>query len=76
METTDIGKKLHLSKFLEKLEVCHDKFYGYDATIFRKGYRFLKRAKSISGAVNFIMGREKVDVSSNTSSEHFRCALQ
>lgn len=56
---TDVAKVAY-PKFLEKLEVCRDKFYGYDYSIFRKGTDF-ERAKIISGAVNFIMGREKVD---------------
>ncbi|EFW25310.1 type I restriction endonuclease subunit R [Solobacterium moorei] len=56
---TDVAKVAY-PKFLEKLEVCRDKFYGYDYTIFRKGTDF-ERAKIISGAVNFIIGREKVD---------------
>ena len=56
---TDVAKVAY-PKFLEKLEVCRDKFYGYDYTIFRNGTDF-ERAKIISGAVNFIIGREKVD---------------
>ena len=56
---TDVAKVAY-PKFLEKLEVCRDKFYGYDYTIFRNGTD-LERAKTISGAVNFIIGREKVD---------------
>ena len=56
---TDVAKVAY-PKFLEKLEVCRDKFYGYDYTIFRKGTDF-ERAKIISGAVNFIIGKEKVD---------------
>ena len=47
-------------KFLEKLSVCRDKFHGYDYSKFQNGTD-LERAKTISGAVNFIMGREKVD---------------
>ena len=47
-------------KFLEKLSICRDKFHGYDYSKFRSGTD-LERAKAISGAVNFIMGREKVD---------------
>ena len=56
---TDVAKVAY-PKFLEKLEVCRDKFYGYDYTIFRNGTDF-ERAKIISGAVNYIIGREKVD---------------
>lgn len=47
-------------KFLEKLSVCRDKFHGYDYSKFPNGTD-LERARTISGAVNFIMGREKVD---------------
>ena len=56
---TDIAKVAY-PKFLEKLSVCRDKFHGYDYTKFINGTD-LERAKTISGAVNFIMGREKVD---------------
>lgn len=47
-------------KFLEKLAVCRDKFHGYDCSKFREGTD-LERAKTISGAVNFIMDREKIE---------------
>ncbi|WP_068456223.1 type I restriction endonuclease subunit R [Aedoeadaptatus pacaensis] len=47
-------------KFLEKLAVCRDKFHGYDYSKFREGTD-LERAKTISGAVNFIMDREKIE---------------
>ncbi len=56
---TDIAKVAY-PKFLEKLSVCRDKFYGYDYSKFQYGTD-LERAKTISGAVNFIMGREKVE---------------
>ncbi len=56
---TDVAK-VSYPKFLEKLSVCRDKFHGYDYTKFMNGTD-LDRAKAISGAVNFIMGREKVD---------------
>lgn len=55
---TDVAKVAY-PKFLEKLSVCRDKFHGYDYSKFQNGTD-LERAKSISGAVNFIMGREKV----------------
>lgn len=42
------------SKFLEKLSVCQDLFYGYDYSLFKTGTE-LQRAKVISGAVNFII---------------------
>lgn len=41
-------------KFLEKLSVCQDLFYGYDYSFFKTGTE-LQRAKVISGAVNFII---------------------
>ena len=56
---TDVAKVAY-PKFLEKLSVCRDKFYGYDYSKFMNGSDF-ERAKAISGAVNFIMGREKAE---------------
>ncbi len=56
---TDVAKVAY-PKFLEKLSVCRDKFHGYDYSKFQSGTD-LERAKTISGAVNFIMGREKVE---------------
>ena len=56
---TDVAK-VALPKFEEKLEICRDKFHGYDYSKFKIGSN-LERAKAISGAVNFIMRREKVD---------------
>ena len=47
---TDIAKVAY-PEFQKKLSVCRDKFHGYD----------LERSKTISGAVNFILAREKVD---------------
>lgn len=41
-------------KFLEKLEICQDLFHGYDFSKFTTGSD-LDRAKTISGAVNFII---------------------
>lgn len=54
---TDIAKAAY-PKFLEKLSVCQDLFYGYNYTKFTSGTD-LERAKTISGAVNFIIDREK-----------------
>lgn len=56
---TDVAKVAY-PKFLEKLSICRDKFHGYDYSKFQDGTD-LERAKTISGAVNFIMGREKID---------------
>ena len=50
---TDVAKVAY-PKFLEKLSVCRDKFHGYDYSKFQNGTD-LERAKTISGAVNFIM---------------------
>ncbi|WP_026759813.1 type I restriction endonuclease subunit R [Selenomonas ruminantium] len=54
---TDIAKVAY-PKFLEKLSVCRDLFYGYDYRKFSTGSD-LQRAKTITGAVNFIVDREK-----------------
>ena len=56
---TDVAKFAY-PKFLEILSVCRDKFHGYDYSKFQKGTD-LERSKTISGAVNFIMDREKID---------------
>lgn len=57
---TDISKVAY-PKFLEKLTVCRDLFHGYDYSGFNSGSG-LERARTISGAVNFIVApdmREK-----------------
>ena len=54
---TDIAKVAY-PKFLEKLSICRDMFHGYDYAKFATGTD-LERAKTITGAVNFIVGREK-----------------
>ncbi len=54
---TDVSKVAY-PKFLEKLSVCRDLFHGYDYSLFNKGTD-LERAKTISGAVNFIVDRNK-----------------
>lgn len=56
---TDIAKVAY-PKFLEKLSICQDLFYEYDYSKFKEGTD-LERAKTISGAVNFIVdiSREK-----------------
>lgn len=50
---TDVGKVAY-PKFLEKLSRCQDLFHGYDYSKFNNGSD-LDRAKTISGAVNFII---------------------
>ena len=47
-------------KFLEKLSICRDIFHGYDYSKFKSGTD-LERAKTISGAVNFIMDKERTE---------------
>ena len=47
-------------KFLEKLSICRDVFHGYDYSKFKSGTD-LERAKTISGAVNFIMDKERAE---------------
>lgn len=54
---TDVAKVAY-PKFLEKLGVCRDMFHGFDYTKFTTGTD-LERAKTISGAVNYIIAREK-----------------
>lgn len=56
---TDVAKVAY-PKFLEKLSVCRDKFHRYDYSKFMNGTD-LERAKTISGAVNFIIDRENID---------------
>lgn len=45
-------------KFLEKLSICKDLFYGYDYSKFVNGTN-LERSKAVSGAVNFILDVSK-----------------
>lgn len=47
-------------KFLEKLSICRDIFHGYDYSKFKSGTD-LERSKTISGAVNFIMDKERAE---------------
>ena len=54
---TDVAKVAY-PKFLEKLSICRDVFHGYDYSKFMSGTD-LERAKTISGAVNFVIAREK-----------------
>ncbi len=53
----DIAKRAY-PKFQEKLEICHNLFYGYNFTAFHSGTD-LQRGMTISGAVNFIMAPER-----------------
>lgn len=54
---TDIADVAY-PKFLEKLSVCRDLFHGFDYSKFTTGTD-LERSMAISGAVNFIMDRDK-----------------
>lgn len=54
---TDIGKAAY-PKFLEKLSICRDLFFDYDYGNFMNGSD-LERAKTISGAVNYIISPSK-----------------
>lgn len=54
---TDVSKVAY-PKFIEKLSICKDLFHGYDYSRFTNGSD-LERAKTISGAVNFIIAKDK-----------------
>ena len=54
---TDVSKVAY-PKFLEKLSVCQDLFHGFDYSAFINGTD-LERSKAISGAVNFIISRDR-----------------
>ena len=52
---TDVSKAAY-PKFLEKLEVCRDLFYGFDYAKFLIGSD-LDKAKTINSGVNYILGK-------------------
>lgn len=54
---TDVANVAY-PRFLEKLSVCQDIFYGYDYSQFLTGTDLI-RSKAISGAVNFIVAPDK-----------------
>ena len=54
---TDVAKVAY-PRFLEKLSICRDLFHGYDYSKFTTGTD-LERSRSITGAVNFIIGVDK-----------------
>ena len=60
---TDVTKVAY-PKFMEKIEICRDLFYGYNYSEFMNGTD-LERAKAISGAVNFILAVEKSEEKEN-----------
>ncbi len=49
--------KIAYTKFKEKLEVCRDMFHGFDYSAF-SGTSDLARSQTISGAVNFMLGKK------------------
>ncbi len=56
----DIKKEAY-PQFLKKLEVCQDLIHGYDFTSFMHGSP-LERAKTISGGVDFILGKSRMEI--------------
>ncbi len=48
-------------KFQEKLEVCRDLMHGYDYSLFYDGSND-QRARTITGGVNFILGKDLKDL--------------
>ena len=56
---TDISKAAY-PKFLEKMSICRDLFYGFDYHHFMTGTN-LERAKTITGGVNFMISPSKED---------------
>ncbi len=56
---TDVSKAAY-PKFSEKLSVCRDKFHGFDYSKFKTGTD-LERSRTISGAMNFIIARERAE---------------
>ena len=54
---TDI-KDVAYPKFLEKLEVCRDFFFGYDYSAFFTDSDY-EKAKAITGGTNFLLGKNR-----------------
>ncbi len=54
---TDVARVAY-PKFLEKLQGCRDLFHGYNYSVFRNGTD-LQKGKCITGAVNFLLARDK-----------------
>ena len=59
LKQMDVAKVAY-PKFLEKISICRDSFFGYDYSKFMTGTD-LERAKAITGAVNFIISPTKED---------------
>ncbi|GMO64810.1 MAG: type I restriction endonuclease subunit R [Treponemataceae bacterium] len=55
---TDISKTA-LPKFIEKLQVCGDIFHGFDYSAFMNTDDDAERAKTITGGINFILGKNE-----------------
>lgn len=68
---TDVSKAAY-PKFLEKLEVCRDLFYGFDYAKFLTGSD-LDKAKTISGGVNYILGKSVAEHELPTTRRHRMC---
>lgn len=56
----DIGKTAY-PKFIEKLEICQDIFYGFDYSNFQNGSDY-DRSQLIKGGVNFITNSDKEEI--------------
>lgn len=61
--------KIAYTKFVEKLEVCRDMLHGFDYSDFF-GSSDLLRAKAITGAVNYIIGKSE-DIKKNFIKEAY-----
>jgi type I restriction enzyme R subunit len=55
---TDISKTA-LPKFVEKLKVCGELFHGFDYSPFITTNNDAERAKTITGGINFILGKDE-----------------
>ncbi|GMO45525.1 MAG: type I restriction endonuclease subunit R [Termitinemataceae bacterium] len=55
---TDISKTA-LPKFIEKLQVCGELFHGFDYSPFMNTSDDAERAKTITGGINFILGKDE-----------------
>jgi type I restriction enzyme R subunit len=73
---TDVAKVAY-PKFQEKLDICRDLIYGFDYSGF-KSNSDLERARTISGAVNFLVGPSQNETKEAFLKESLMChqALQ
>ncbi len=67
---TDVSEAAY-PKFLEKLSVCRDLFFGFDYGMFFTGSD-LEKARTISGGVNFLLGKsvEEHDLPDNEQAQN------